>query len=112
MIVGTTLFKMGSSVAYYSPEFPRGGLAATFAVDMINMEGSPTVTFQVEHRNAEDTTFTTVGSANDVTSVGSSSWDVTGLKEIVRIAVVFGAGDQSTDGAHFLLQLPSWRPYP
>lgn len=31
MIVGTTIFKMGGN-PYYTPQFPRGGLAALFSV--------------------------------------------------------------------------------
>ena len=53
MIVGSTLFKLDGN-AYYSPEFPRGGLAATFAVDVTQIVGSPTFTITVESRNSEE----------------------------------------------------------
>ena len=110
MIVGTSLFKLDGNT-YYTPEFSRGGLAATFVVDTTQIQTSNAVTFQVEHRNAEDTTFTAVGSAQAVTGTGTDQWDVTGLKEIVRIAVSFDAGEASTSGIHFLILPPSWRPY-
>ena len=110
MIVGTTLFKMDGN-AYYSPEFPRGGLAATFAVDVTHLVGSPTVTITVQTRNSEDTGWTTLGSFSAITSTGAASVDLTGVQEIVRFEVSFDAGDDATDGIHFLMMAPSWRPY-
>lgn len=113
MIVGTTLFKFGGN-PYYTPEFPRGGLAATFAVVVINLQGSPTINVSVEHRNSEDTSFTPVtGGSTTVTTTGLVKWDVTaGIKEIVRIGIEFDGGDEALDAIHFLIQAPSWRPYP
>ena len=110
MIVGTTLFKMDGT-EYYSPEFPRGGLAATFAVDVTHLVGSPTITFTVEHRNEDEQSFATLGSFSAITSVGAASVDITGAKEILRFKVEFDGADDATDGVHFLMQAPSWRPY-
>ncbi len=110
MIVGTSMFKMGGS-AYFSPEFPRGGLAATFSVDVQNMTGSPTLTIKVEHRNEEDTTFSELGSFDNITTTGSPSKDLTGCKEILRFRFEFAAGDDAADGVHLLVQAPAWRPY-
>ena len=110
MVVGTTLFKIDST-PYYSPEFPRGGLAATFAIDVTHMVGSPTVTVSIESRNTEDTSWTANGSFSSITASGHSTVDLSDLKEIVRIKYEFDAGDQVTDGFHFLMQAPSWRPY-
>ena len=110
MVVGTTLFKIDST-AYYSPEFPRGGLAATFTIDVTHMVGSPTVTVSVESRNSEDTSWTAAGSFSSITSSGVSSVDLSDIKEIVRFKYEFDAGDQVTDGLHFLMMPPSWRPY-
>ena len=110
MIVGTTLFKMDGT-SFNSPEFGRGGLAATFVIDVTHLIGSPTVTFTIQHRNAEDTSFSPTGDSVDATSVSVVQVDATGLKEIVRIVVSFDAGDAATAGAHFLMQAPTWRPY-
>ena len=68
----------------------------------------------VEHRNSDETTFAAVtAGSTTATSTGVIKWDVTaGLKEVVRIAVEFDGGDESTDAIHFLVQAPSWRPYP
>ena len=110
MIVGTTMFKMDGN-SYFSPEFGRGGLAATFSVDVTQLVGGPTVTITVEHRNSEDSNFTPLGVFDDITAVGVESKDLTGLLEIVRFKYDFAAGDQSDDGMHFLMMAPSWRPY-
>ena len=111
MIVGTTIFKMDGT-AYYSPSFPRGGLAGTFTVDVTHMEGSPTFKITVQHRNEDATTWDTAGTFTDITSADDHTLDVEGLKQIIRFKFEFDAGDQSTDGVHFIMQAPSWRPYP
>ncbi len=110
MIVGTTLFKMDGN-AFYSPSFPRGGLAATFGVDVTQIAGAPSFTITVQTRNSEDITWTDRGAFTAITAVGASQKDLTGLLEIVRFKYAFDAGDESTDGLHFLMQPPSWRPY-
>ncbi len=110
MIVGTSIFEMDGT-PYYSPEFARGGLAATFVADITQMVGSPTFTIAVEHRNAEDTSFTALGSFSGASSVATIDVDLTGCKEILRFKYSFDAADDSTDGVHFLMQRPTWRPY-
>jgi len=110
MIVGTTVFKLDGS-NYYSPEFPRGGLAATFAMDVTHLEGSPTVTVTVEHRNHDETSWTDFGTFASITTTGAKSVDITGAKEVLRFRYTFDAADASTDGMHFLMMAPSWRPY-
>jgi len=69
----------------YSPEFPRGGLAATFSVDLTPLL-SIGFLIAVETRNTEDTTRTSLGSFPTLTSVKAESVDPTGLKEVVRFA--------------------------
>ena len=110
-VVGTTVIKLDGT-AYYSPSFPRGGLAAFFTVDTTHTEGSPTFKITVEHRDENDTTFTSAGTFADITSPGTSGVEVTGLKQIIRFKYEFDAGDDSTDAVHFVMQAPSWRPYP
>ncbi len=110
MIVGTSIFKMDGT-AYLSPDFGRGGLAAAFAVDVTQVVGTPSVTITVQHRNSEDTTYTDLGSFTAITAAGLYPLDLTGIKEIARFEYEFDAGDASTDGIHFLMQAPSWRPY-
>lgn len=110
MIVGTTLFKLDGT-AYYSPEFPRGGLSATMAAHVTHVEGSPTFGITIEERNEDETSFTTNDSFSGITSAGNVQKDVSSLKEIIRFKYSFDAGDQATDAVHFMMQAPSWRPY-
>ena len=111
MIVGTTVYKMDGG-AFYSPEFPRGGLGAVIPIDTSHAIGSPTATFQLEDRNEDDTSFGTVsGATAEVTSPGVSNLEATAIKELLRLKLTFDAGDAATDGIHFLIQAPTWRPY-
>ncbi len=111
MIIGTTLFKLDGGTAYYSPEFPRGGLSATFVVDVTHLVGTPTVVLSIEHRNPDETTFSALGTFANITTVGVKDIDLTGCKEVLRFKFEFDAGDAATDGIHFLMMAPSWRPY-
>jgi hypothetical protein len=113
VIVGTTIFYLDGNT-YYSPEFPRGGLAARFSVDVaqLALTGATQVDIAVEHRNSEDTTFSTAGTFSAVTGTGAASLDVTGLKEVVRLSFAFSGGTPvASDAVHLLVQAPSWRPY-
>lgn len=113
MIVGTTIFYLDGNT-YYSPEFPRGGLAAMFSLDVTNLVlgGASQLGVTVEHRNSEDTTWSSAGAFSAITATGAASLDVTGLKEIIRLSFVFTGGTPAaTDAAHFIVQRPSWRPY-
>ena len=110
MVVGTTLFKLDGN-DYFSPQFSRGGLAATFACDVTQVANSPDFTITVQHRNSEDTSFTDLGSFTAITAVGEAQKDLTGIKEIVRFKYSFDVGDAADAAVHFLMQPPSWRPY-
>ena len=108
MVVGITL--MYSTTPYYSPAFPRGGEAATFAVDVTHKEGSPTFVVAVEHKNAEDTSWTTAGTFTAITATGLATKDVTGLKEELRLQYLF-TGGSAGDFVHLVVPAPQWRPY-
>jgi hypothetical protein len=113
MIVGHTLFTLDGGF-YFSPEFPRGGLAARFAVDVTHLVLAGAMTFDivVEHRNREDTSFTSAGSFSGITATGLATVDLSGLQEIVRFKYGFGGGTPAaSDAVHFLMMAPSWRPY-
>ena len=110
MILGSSVFKMDGN-DYFSPEFSRGGLAATFAMDVTQIVGAPTVTVTIEHRNADETTFTDLGAFTTATATGAKAIDLTGCKEILRFKYAFDAGDDATDGIHLLMMAPTWRPY-
>ena len=110
MVIGTTLLKL-SGQAYYSPSFPRGGLAATFAVDVTQFDGVTSFDITVQHRNDDETSFSDAGAFTGITATGQEDYDVTGLKQIIRFKYAFTGGNPA-NGVHFVMQAPSWRPYP
>ena len=110
MIVGTTLMKL-SGEPYYSPSFPRGGLAGTFAIDVSHYDGATSFDITVQHRDEHDTAFTDVASFTGITAPGHEELDVSPLKQVIRFKYVFTGGNPDS-GIHFVMQTPSWRPYP
>jgi|GEM_PF-3040765 len=110
MIVGVTLFKLDGN-PYFSPEFPRGGLAARFAGSVSHVANAPNLTITVETRNSEQTLWTFIGFFAVVAAIGPISIDLTGCMEIVRFQYAFAPGDPWNASVHMLMQAPSWRPY-
>lgn len=108
-VIGTTLLVLDRQ-PYHSPSFPRGGLAATFAVKVSQFVGITTFEIEVEHRDEHDTNFTSAGAFASITGDGPFDVDLGGLKQIVRFRYSF-TGGSSSDGVHFIMQAPSWRPY-
>ena len=111
MIVGTNILHDGTGTTpYYTPTFPRGGLAAVFSFDATHKAGTPTMTINIEHKNAEDTSWTVAASITGVNATGVQTKDVSGIKEEVRISFVFTAGSAG-DFFHVVIPEPAWRPY-
>lgn len=111
MIVGTQITHDGTgTTAYYSPSFPRGGEAAVFSVDVTHMRGGPTMVVTVEHKNVEDTSWSTAGTFSNITTTGLATKDISGLKEEIRFAFTFTAGSAG-EFFHVIVPAPAWRPY-
>lgn len=110
MIVGVTLMKLDGN-PYFSPEFSRAGLAATFAGRVSNVANAPNLSISVETRNSDQTAWTPLGSFSVVTAIGSITVDLTGCMEIVRFRYAFAPADTWNAAVHILMQAPSWRPY-
>ena len=108
MLVGTTI--QHNSGSLYSPSFPRGGEAATFAVEATVVNGSPTLVILVEHKNEDDTTWATAATFGSITGTGVSTLDGTGLKEELRFKYAFSGGS-SGNFVHLVVSPPAWRPY-
>jgi len=111
MIVGTTIIHDGNgTVPYYSPAFPRGGLAALFSVNVTHVGGTPDLDIAVEHKNAEDTTWSSAGTFTTISTVGVASKDLSGLKEQLRLKFTYSAGSLG-NFTHVIVAAPAWRPY-
>ncbi len=97
--IGQPYIRLGG-VAYPTPTVPRSGLSATFGVQVFALAGTgPTVEITVEHKNEEDTSFTTAGTFASISSTGVHTLDVSSLKEQIRLVVVIG-GSSTTNMAY------------
>lgn len=112
MLRGFYVFHDGTgTTAVHTPSFPRGGLSATFVVEAILKAGtSPTLVVNVEHKNVEDTSWSSAGTFSDIGSTGVSTKDLSSLKEEIRFAFTFGAGSAG-DFFYIVLPAPAWREY-
>jgi hypothetical protein len=79
-------------------------------MDVDHLTGSPTLEVEIEHKNTEDTTWTTAGTFTAITGVGVQAQDVTGLKEQIRLKFYYSAGSAG-DFVHLVVAAPAWRPY-
>jgi len=110
MYVGS-LFIRGSGGDYNSPTFPRGGLSATFAIEVFMLNGSgPSLECAVEHKNSEDTAFTTAASFSSMSVATVHKLDVSGLREEIRLVFSVG-GSAATNMVYANVLAPIWRPY-
>jgi hypothetical protein len=108
MVVGTTLLKNAS--IYYSPQFSRGGNSAVFQCECLIIGTNGTLGIDVEHKNSDDISFTTLGSFTSIVAPGVTDVAVTGIKEQLRFAYTVG-GTQAYSYVHFNMLAPAWRPY-
>jgi hypothetical protein len=108
MFVGTH-YRRFAGAAQYSPTFGRGGNAALFSVEIFAVDAATSLTVTVEHKNMDDTTWTTLTTLATMTA-GVNVSDVGGIKEQLRYAfVVNGATANLSVYANVLA--PAWRPY-
>lgn len=110
MYIGSLFMRLGG-VSYFSPTFLRGGLAATFGIEVFALTGSsPTLECTIEHKNAEDTSFTTAGTFSSMSAAGMAKLDVGSLKEQIRLNITVG-GAANTNTVYANILAPMWRPY-
>ena len=100
----------GDANSLYSAEFGRGGLAAVFSVNILQILNTPTLTLAVEGRNRDDTSFTTMGTFSSITTAGVKFLDQGALKEILRFKFDV-AGASGNSGVCVEMVAPQWRPY-
>ena len=80
-----------------------------FSVETLAKIGSPSLAIDVEHKNTEDTSWTSAGTFTSVTTIGVFSQDISGLKEEIRIKFTMTGTDG--DAFNVLFPAPAWRPY-
>ena len=109
MKIGDWLFKAGGTTMY-GPTFGRGGLGVIFTVSILALLGSPSLTITVEHKNHDDTTFTTLGTFSLINAMGDFTKNLSGVKEEVRFAYSISATND-WEGVLLNMTAPAWRPY-
>jgi hypothetical protein len=110
MYVGSVFIRMNGTT-YNSPTFPRGGLAGLFGIELLALSGtSVSLECVVQHKNREDTSYTTAGTFASMTAAGLATLDVSGLKEEIRLAITVG-GSAATNTVYAIVLPPMWRPY-
>ena len=108
MITGFWTFVAGGT-ALYSPTLGRGGEAAVFSAETLAKIGAPSLALEVEHKNTEDTTWTSAGTFTSITTLGVATKDISGLKEELRFKFTMTGTDG--DAFNLLVPTPAWRPY-
>jgi len=108
MVVGETLMKLSGS-DYFSPQFNRGGNAAIFSCECLQITASG-FDIDVEHKNSEDTSWGLAGSFSTITMPGVTFEPISALKEQIRFKYTV-TGSNAYDAVCFNMLAPSWRPY-
>jgi hypothetical protein len=112
MLIGQYIMRL-TGLDQYSPPFGRGGQDALFSIDVLDVPGaSVQLNVAVEHKNAEDTTWTTWGSFAAITSTGVKTLAVSGAKEMIRFKFSISAGSSPEvyDTFYINVLAPVWRP--
>jgi hypothetical protein len=103
-----------NDAATYTPAVPRQADSVTFKVDVVTFHdagGAPSITVTVEHRNANEATWSTAETFTAITAAGLATRDVSGLRDLVRLKVVFTAGPAASY-ARLLILPPVWELVP
>lgn len=109
-ILGDILIHDGNgSNPYYSPPFGRGGEAAVFTVEVTVRHGNPSLVFEVEHKNAEDASWSSAG-ATATAATGVATLDVSSFKEELRLKFTFSSIVPG-EFVHILVPAPMWLPF-
>ena len=110
MLDGFYVLHPGDTTKVYTPEFERQGQAANFVADVVAVHGTVSFIITVEHRNHEDTSWSTAATFSAISGTGVKERGGESLKELIRYAFHFTS---STAGDFVYLALSSigWREY-
>jgi hypothetical protein len=102
-------YRRNSGGAQCSPTFGRGGNAALFSVEIFDVDASTTMTVVVEHKNEEDTSWTTLATLASMSS-GVNTQTASASKEQLRYAITIDGASASLS-VYANVLAPQWRPY-
>ena len=101
------IFK-GDGNAVYSPEFSRGALIGNFAVLILQVLSSPTLTITLQGRAADGTSWATVGTFSSITTIGLKTSQQSALPQVLRYKFEI-TGSSETSGVAIQLLAPQWQ---
>ena len=107
---GQQVVNPGSTNPVYTLPTPRGGEAATFVANVIELLSSVALNITIEHKNSGETAWSSAGSFTAITAAGVHPLDVSGLKESIRWNFAFAPGVAAGDQFRVFKSV-IWRPY-
>ncbi len=99
-------YRKGTGATQYSPTFGRGGNAALFSCEILDCDASTSLTVVIEHKNEEDTSWTTLATMTS----GVNTQTASAIKEQLRYAITVN-GSQAWQSVYANILAPAWRPY-
>src|SRR5262245_58576907 len=112
MLIGEYIMRL-TGLDQFSAPFGRGGQNAMFSLDVLDVPANgAALAIDVEHKNLEDTTWTTLGSFSSITSTGVKTLTATAIKEMLRFnySISGGSGAAAADAFYINTLAPVWRP--
>src|SRR5690242_5095318 len=103
MLIGEYIMRL-TGLDQFSAPFGRGGQNAMFSIDVLDVPGGGVaLNIDIEHKNLEDTVWTTLGSFSVINSTGVKTLTVTALKEMLRFNYsVSGGGAPSASDTFYI----------
>ena len=96
-LIGSLVISPGSQSPVYSNAIPRGGEAAVFSAEVLELDAAGDIEILLQHKNKTDASFTTLQTMGSIGSTGIQTVNVTGIKQVVRVAAQFAAGSSSAE---------------
>ena len=94
----------------YTPWMPVRGDTATYGVEVLAIQGTITLTWELETRKLEDPAVTSIGTAPVAMTAPGTQYDfASGAQQLVRYKFKTGSGASTTDYVVFRALQPSWQ---
>ena len=111
-LISSLVISPGSVSPVYSRPIPRGGEAVVVSLEVLDLNSTVNFEVSLEHKNSTDSSWTSLTSLPPIASAGVESKYVSGVKEMVRLAVQFATGTAVGDMANLGTFNLAWFQYP
>ena len=79
-MIGSLVISPGSQSPVYSNPIPRGGLAAVFSAEVLELDAAGDIEILLQHKNGSETSFSTLQTMGSIGSTGIQTVNVTGIR--------------------------------